>query len=406
MKKFTPYILATIAFVALLILLINTKGKFLRKIDDRITLRYKDKIPYGFYTAYTLLPQLFPSATISTDKRPPGYWDSLSLTAPNQAVFLIGKEIDPDRNELDRILQFVKEGNHVFVMCRSLSYDTKNYFGISEFYDTDEEEGLFKKGDSLHVQLSLPRFHEKRHYIYPGQRYASALIGLDTARTLILGKNRGGKPNFIQLKKGSGYMYVHVAPLAFSNYFLLHKNNIGYFQQALSVIPASIQKIVWNEYYLSAHRQPAEKEPSWLGVLFRYPAFKWALLTAIFTILIFVLLEMRRRQRIIPPLQKPTNDSLDFVKTIGRLYYDKQDHKDLAGKMSGYFLEHVRNRYKIATQTLDDDFVQAVHAKSGYETEPLKKITTFIYFVQTNSQVNEHQLNTFYHQLESFYQNT
>ena len=79
---------------------------------------------------------------------------------------------------------------------------------------------------------------------------------------------------------------------------------------------------------------------------------KWAaLLTAIFALLLYVVLEMRRKQRTIPVMTKPKNDSLEFVKTIGRLYHDKGDHKNLCRKMSAYFLEHVRNRYKLPPVT-------------------------------------------------------
>ena len=33
--------------------------------------------------------------------------------------------------------------------------------------------------------------------------------------------------------------------------------------------------------------------------------------------------------------------------------------------MAAYFLEHVRNRYKLATGTLDDDFIKNLQYKSG-----------------------------------------
>ena len=66
---------------------------------------------------------------------------------------------------------------------------------------------------------------------------------------------------------------------------------------------------------------------------------------------------MRRKQRYIPVVAKPKNDSLDFVKTIGRLYYDKGDHKNLSRKMGAFFLEHVRSRYKLPTGTLNEEFI-------------------------------------------------
>jgi hypothetical protein len=96
---------------------------------------------------------------------------------------------------------------------------------------------------------------------------------------------------------------------------------------------------------------------------------------------------------------------LDFVKTIGRLYYDKQDHRNLAKKMSTYFLDHIRTTYKLSTQTLDDTFITALHAKSGYPEEGLKSIINFIKQIDT-AQITETPLFNFYKQLELFYLNT
>ena len=115
---------------------------------------------------------------------------------------------------------------------------------------------------------------------------------------------------------------------------------------------------------------------------------------------------MRRKQRMIPEWAKPKNESLDFVKTIGRLYFDKGDHKNLAKKMGAYFLEHIRNQYKLVTHTVDDDFINAVHHKTGYPLEELKNIVTFIQFSNTAPAVSESQLSNFHKQLELFYQNT
>ena len=151
--------------------------------------------------------------------------------------------------------------------------------------------------------------------------------------------------------------------------------------------------------------QPDEKEPNWLSVLMKYEAFRWALWTAIITLLLYVLMEMRRKQRVIPALQQPKNESLDFVRTIGQLYYDRRDHADLAHKMGTYFLDYVRSQYKISTNTLDESFIQALHIKTGYPVIEIKNIIGFIGLVETNT-IDEQQLNHFYNQLESFYQNT
>jgi len=285
-----------------------------------------------------------------------------------------------------------------------LSYSATQYFNSGELVNDD---GYFTgENDSLKVQLSQPRFADTKSYVYPGRRFASYFEDVDTANVLVLGTNEYNKANFVQYKAGEGAIFIHTAPLAFSNYFILHKQNMAYFQNAVSVIPSTVSKVLWNEYYLNKRmEQQDEKEPNWLSVLMKYEAFRWALWTAIITLLLYVLMEMRRKQRVIPALQRPKNESLDFVRTIGQLYYDRKDHTDLARKMSTYFLDHVRTHYKVSTNTLDESFVQALHAKTGYPVNEIKNIVDFIGFVE-NSSINEHQLNRFYNQLESFYQNT
>lgn len=403
MKKAFPYILGVVLFIALGGLLLITAANRPRKMNERITLKVVDKIPYGFYAARQLIPSLFPKAEVFVDKRTPGYWDSLSAYKSNQAVFITGIRLNADENELKELLDFARKGNYVFIITQDLSYSAAQFFRTGDLVNDD---GYFTgESDSLQVQLSQPRFDNTKPYVYPGRRFASYFENVDTTRVAVLGTNENNKVNFIQYKAGNGAIFIHTAPLAFSNYFILHKKNISYFENAVSVIPSSVTKVLWNEYYLNKKTEQQEKEPNWLSVLMKYEAFRWALWTAIITLLLYVLMEMRRKQRVIPALQQPKNESLDFVRTIGQLYYDRKDHADLARKMSTYFLDYVRSQYKVSTNVLDDSFIQTLHAKTGYPVHEIKSIIDFIRHIETSA-ISEHQLNQFYNQLESFYQNT
>src|SRR5688572_12384625 len=98
-------------------------------MDERITLRLQDKIPYGFYAARQLLPTLFPEAKVYSDRRAPGYWDSLNIRRGNQAVFLVGKIFQANDEELDNLLSFAQNGNYVFIITHTMSYDAMRFFG-------------------------------------------------------------------------------------------------------------------------------------------------------------------------------------------------------------------------------------------------------------------------------------
>lgn len=405
MKKYGAYIVATFVVILLGSLIIAGSKKRTRRLDERITLRQADKIPYGTAAAKNLLPALFPHASIYYNKTYPAYWDSINTNEPNQAVILVADHFNADEDELSRLFSFVKEGNYVFIVARTFSYDAIGYFHFS-YNENSLGQLLNASEDSLQLKLEKPFFASDRLYVYPGKKYESSFYSVDTLHTRILGRTKEGQANFIQMDAGKGSVFVHIAPLAFSNYFILHKNNVEYYESALSVIPSTVHRVLWNEYYLTKPRSNNEKEPNWLGVLMKYPAFKWGLLTGILTLGLFVLLGMRRRQRMIPAFEKPKNDSLDFVKTLGRLYYDKKDHRNLAKKMGTYFLDHVRSRYKLSTHTLDENFVQALHNKSGYSTMELQQIISFINDIDTLPAITEGQLSHFHRQIELFYQNT
>jgi hypothetical protein len=404
MKKLVPYLVVAgiLALITIVIVLGNRERT--RKMDERITLKEKDKIPYGFAAAKELSASLFPNASFFSDENVPGYWDEISMNSDKQAVIVVAGYFNSDDTELNRLMRFVKNGNYVFVIAQSFSEEAQSAFHFT--YGQDGSIIFGGGGDSLKVRLMKPFFPSDSLYIYPGKKFGSWFESLDTLHTVVLGRNEDNNPNFVRFNYGDGALFIHSAPLAFSNYFILHKNNIHYFEQAMSVIPNDINKIVWNEYYLINRRSKDQREPNWLSVLLRYNEFRWGFGTLLFLLLLWLLLNSRRRQRMIPAHPRPQNDSLDFVKTMGRLYYDRKDHQNLAKKMSVYFFELVRSTYKLPTHTLDDAFVEALNYKSGYSLEKLNEIIGFVRNIRNGGHVNEQQLINFHNQLESFYQNT
>lgn len=405
MKKNLPYIIGFIALLFIAIILINSKRQSRHVFDERITLNRRDKIPYGTSAATSLLHTIFPRASVYFDSKSPENWDSLIPTSYNQAVIIMARNFNADDDELNRLIYFAQQGNYVIIIARSFSYNTVRYFNFSYKEDLLADY-IDSPDDSLSLRLARPSFTTDSLFYYPGKKFESEFYTLDTARTAILGQNRSGHANFIEYKTGNGAIFIHTSPLAFSNYFLLHKNNYHYFEKALSVIPDKVDKILWNEYYLVKPVSSEEGEPSWLRVLWKYPAFKWTFIFAFVLLSLFLLTGIRRNQRMIPAWDKPVNESLDFVKTMGRLYYDRHDHIDLARKMSAYFLDHVRVNFKIPTNVLDDKFAETLHYKSGFAKEELNKIIEFIQSLEGRSSITEEELSGFYKQLELFYQNT
>lgn len=403
MKKALPYILGLLALL-LLATLFLLLGKS-KRLDERITLNKKDKIPYGTYVAYNQLKYIFPKATITVNKKEPGYWndDVLDYKTGKQALIIIAKKFNASNVELTELFEFVRKGNDVFISSYEFSYDSDSFFHLNSSFGGGYYDG-WGGPDSLKLSLARPPYYQAPDYVYPGKRYHSYFGKMDTGMTYVMGRTKDSALTFVKLKAGTGNFYVHSAPLAFSNYFLLHKGNITYYNKVLSSIPWNTTRVVWDEYYLHKPADEQEKpDRSPFRVLMSQPAFRAGIYTALAALLIFVLLGLKRSQRMIPVITPLVNDSLDFVKTIGRLYFQKKDNQNLASKMGSFFLEYAHSHFHLTTNTLDADFATRLSQKSGAELPVVNHIIDYIKFVQEKNALTDQQLIEFYTLLDKFY---
>ncbi len=408
MKKALPYLLGSILLLLLLLLLAGEAGN---NFDHRVTLNKKDKIPYGTYIAYQSLPHLFPQAKITHNKKAPGYWDEavLNYNTPRQVMIIICKDFNPDDDELTELFHFVSRGNDALISSYNLNNNAQRFFHVNLSYD---DAGFpvfedFAELDTLELELLHPPFSRSyNQYRYPGRKFNSWFNTIDSSMSYVLGTTGKNKPSCIRLRVGDGSFFIHTAPLAFSNYFLLHHENMGYYNQLLSAMNAEASKVVWDEYYLHKPHNNRQNSPSPLRVLMEQPAFRMALLTALAGLVVYLLLGIKRNQRIIPVMAAPANDSLDFIKTIGRLYFQKRDNKDLCRKMSLYFTEYVHRHFNMPAGNMDADFISRLSQKSGCSEHTIQSITNYIRFIQEAPAVQDRQVAELYDLLDRFYKTT
>lgn len=384
-------------------MLLIMKGRS-KNWDERITLNSRDKIPYGTAVAFNQLKYIYPGAEIHVNKKEPGYWnyDMLDAEEDKQAIIIITKRFNATNAELVELFNFVSNGNNVFISAYEFSYDTEAFFRMrSSFAGGYDIYGLHE--DSLQLHLEQPPFYNTPDYSYPGKRFTSYFSNKDTSMTYVLGTSPDSLDVFIKLSAGKGNFFLHSAPLSFSNYFLLYRDNINYYNHILSTIPADTKKIVWDEYF---HRKPASNKPpdrSPFRVLMQQPAFRAGIYTALAALLLFVLLGLKRKQRMVPHIQPLSNDSLDFVKTIGRLYFQKKDNHNLAAKMTSFFAEYVYTHYHISASEMNGDFVLRLSQKSGASESLVKAIAASVRLVHEGASFTDQELIDYYLLLDQFY---
>src|SRR4051812_9602077 len=147
-------------------------GSHEKVLDERLTFRKRDKIPYGTFVAYENLKSLFPGASVTSSTKEPGYWDSLSLYDKNQALIIVAPEFKADASEMKTLIRFASNGNDVFISTMNMTYEVNEILGC-DVNTTEQLISYFGGGggnDTLTVALSNPPFTPAR-YTYPGKQF-------------------------------------------------------------------------------------------------------------------------------------------------------------------------------------------------------------------------------------------
>ena len=374
-----------------------------KKLNRRITLWRKDKIPYGTYYTFESLPYIFPEARISINKNSPvdffyggsGIYNEDHEGHKSRKLYLIiSRTVVPDEKEINALMNFVANGNILFVSSFHIGDSLLSNLGLKL-----NEKFPFHP-DSLELSVYNPYSFDSIPFSYPGYNYDDAIRDMDSNYTTILGRDGRGDANFVKFGyKGGGAIFVHFAPLALSNFFLLHKENRSYYDNVFSYITPGVNEVIWDDYY----RYPARSNFSAFQYIFSNESLRWAFWLTILLFGIVYLIESKRRQRMIPSKPPVTNSTLDFVKTIGRLYYQQKDNGNLAAKMGQHFLGYVRHRYSLPTSVLDNNFLEKLAYKSGYDKDDLGKIVEKIAYYQKHVYVTDDSLMDFNNKIEAFY---
>ena len=383
----------------------NNIAKKKKKLDARVTLRKKDKIPYGTYVAYNNLKHIFPSAAVDVNSVSPASYRSFvtsyssygSDDTTTTLYVIISPYFSPDKREFEALMRFISRGNHVFISSQYWGDEFLDSMDIDIGYNFILDTAINHK-DSLWVSVFDPVSHDSLSFTYPGSKDYSYLDDYDSVYSAVLGYNDSGQPNFIKLAyQNGGSIYIHTNPLALTNFFLLHKNNNRYYDNVFSYMPRNVTQIEWDEYFRYGRRFSAWQ------VIMNHPSLRAAFWVTLLIFLLIFLFDSKRKQRIIPKIQPLRNASLDFVKTIGRLYYQYRDNKNLGIKMTAHLMDHIRQRYNISTATMDEKFVDNLAYKSGYDHAALKKIFYHAKWIQDSPRVSDEELLEFQKLTEAFY---
>lgn len=390
-----------VLLVALFAILILVEYSAPQPIDWRHTYSKKDKIPYGNFLLFELLEEFFAPPVQSNYKT--FYESETSLINPDSSSLLlvICENFRTDSLDTDVLLQTVFNGSDVMIastdfgqfLSDTLHIDVSRNFTFLGQNNQDDVHAT----DSLGIRLlNKATLQDSAYYYFRSGTTAFYFNELDSVNAFVIGENSEGSPNFAKVSFGKGNFWLHSNPLVFTNYSMVQEQQREYIEAALSYLPQ--KAVIWDEYYKVGRNEI--RTP--LRFILSNEALRWAYYTLIVIIFLFVIFQGKRKQRIIPVITPPKNTSLEFVETIGELYFQQKNHADLAHKKILFFKDYLRSSFFINTQELKGQNSKKVAMRSGLAEEKVLKLFQLITKLESQQTLSEQELKHLSEQIEQF----
>ncbi|MBL4669854.1 MAG: DUF4350 domain-containing protein [Flavobacteriales bacterium] len=352
------YVMLALGFVLVVLVQYNVP----KPVNWMESYSQQDKVPYGCFILKDLMPDLFPNQTIIESKLPA--YNQLK-DQKNTNYIIINNTFKADKLDAEKLLKFVSNGNNVFIAANHFEGKFAEILSIKTKFGYD-----YLDNDTITtINLTNKHLNYKKGYSYNAHQFPNCYFtSIDSNYTTVLGEDKKGNINFIKVTYGEGNIYINTLPKAFTNYYLTDSVNYDYAFRALSYLPN--QTIIWDEYYKAGRRMVSSPIRYILGE----PALKMAYLVLIFSLLVYIIFNVKRKQRIIPVIEPLKNVTVGFVDVVGTLYYQNKNHYNLAEKKITYFLDFVRTNYLLKTNKLNADFIWSLTKKSGVTELEVNKL--------------------------------
>jgi hypothetical protein len=351
----------------------------------------EDKIPYGLYILDHEKTAVFPEAIIKTSKLPV-YNTLKDHNYKNTAYLFIASSLNFDKLDYQELVKFMNRGNQVFIAAFDLGKL------LNDTLKLEVNNNFAPKLRSEPIYFVNPALKSNYGYVFEkgiGDQYFTSV---DSSRCAVLGRNGKGDVNFIKYTFGKGALYILPNPQLLTNYSLLNPAGAEYASKALSYLQKT-ETLIWDEH--STRGTPSNE--SLIRVFLKYDQLRWAYYLSLIGLLVFVIYEIKRRQRIIPVLLPLKNSSADFVKVVGKVYYQERDNGDIAQKKINYFLEFIRLTYRLKTLKTDEELISSLILISGAQEETIRKLFILINGIQNGNKVTDNILIELNKLIEKFY---
>lgn len=378
----------TLRVIALLLIIFVTSAYVLsnrkKEIDWTPSFKIEGKEPYGMYVFDNELESLFSKKLSRVYETPFMHFDSSSIKLQDNYLLILPSNAAIDDASAQKLLDNVRSGTKIFIAAQQFP---------SILSDSLEFElQFYRKTDSiLDVSQLAPTYFERDyHFTTVNPSKTKILTSIKTDSLRITG---------IEVLHGKGRFYLYTDPFIFTNYQLLKagetQKQVAYLMGLLNDRPVS-----WFTYYNFSEN----RINSPLRFIRENESLRVAWLLTCLSLVLFMIFRSRRLQRIIPEIPKNQNTTVDFVRTIGLLYYSQKNHADLVRKKIIYFFDRIKTDYFLQTDVLDEHFQRKLSRKSGKSEEEIKTLITLILDLSNdNRSITKNDLIELNNSLDKFF---
>ncbi|MEZ4938485.1 MAG: hypothetical protein R2799_12925 [Crocinitomicaceae bacterium] len=358
-----------------------------------------DKNPYGTFVLKELMDSGIAQIKLKMIQT---RMDLDELRGEKNAIYLfIGHQSYMSDGNVDKLLEFVAQGNTAYISTQSIPIYLEHalfedYIYTNGFYSGEKPTPIKIKNQEIH---SIPFINENDTVDFYWNHFEEG----DFFETYDMLGSVDGKTDFIRIRYGEGYFFLHLNPYVHTNVSILQEEGLLLTEEIFSQLPKG--DVYWDVYSSNFHNQDYYEKRSVLEFILNNESLRWAFLILLIGVLIFGTFASKRYFSIIPVVKQNQNTSLEFVETISKLYRNQGDNADLIKIKLQNFKNFISHYYFLDSKKLDEEFKFKLAQKSNISEERIETLIKKLEFGASNDSISNEYLIDTHKKLEEFYSN-
>ncbi|MEM6735976.1 MAG: hypothetical protein AAF620_07905 [Bacteroidota bacterium] len=371
-----------ILFILLFVTYVSTSFLAPKPINWTVTFSNNDKNPFGAYILSERSHDLFNGSFEVSNK-------TIAELSQIENLLILSDFAEIAGVDYRSLLAKLNSGVNVFIGSNQFSAALKDSLNFDEAFSFHLlNQTIFEAATSTILLTDSSKFQ------YPFSLVSNYFILEENSKWKVLATLEND-PILISRNIGKGNLFLCSTPYVFTNFGLLFNENYEAAAQMLSFLPE--EKTHFTLFYQLGKGEANTPFRYFL----RQPPLKWSLYLGLFIVLIFLVITSRRTQRPIPVIHPPFNATVDYVKTLGALFYREKNHKKAAQRLVNHFLRDLREKYYLKID-YSEKFYRQLSSKSGMEVNKVIQTFELILKVRDLPQINEKMLIDLSEKIEQF----